>query len=120
MSGDIGAFQTRFGRTPPAGLRKLLADASLRALLPARAELSDTLVVEIQYFLDIDDHNNWRPEQWWVAFAVNTDGCTLLVDLQSEDEQVLQDEEGNVEAIGVALVDLLRAEWHTCTQIALR
>lgn len=101
-------FRLKFGGSPPSPLLEFLSNDLVRGSMPARFQTKNfDFVVEIQYLLDIDAAANFRPARNQVAFAVTTDGHDLLVSVDDETCEILQDEFGDVDSIGVSVSDLL-------------
>jgi hypothetical protein len=110
-------FEEEFGFAPPDALLELLADDSLAAAMPAGFRLAHVeYVVELQYLLSLRDRENYDVSRKRVACAVTTDGCRLLVDLSSKDLDLLQDEFGDVESIGVTVKQLLTGERYSLSR----
>lgn len=108
MSNDFRGFEQAFGREVPYTLKalfdnlELLAGAPLRIVLPGKP-----FVVEIQYFLGITDLRAEDLACQRFAFAVNSDGCDMLVDLNGPDLPVLQREAGEVDQLDFTLAEFL-------------
>lgn len=104
-------FRSEFGGSPPSPLLEFLSSELVRGSMPARFQADNAeFVVEIQYLLDIDAAANFRPDRRQVAFAVTTDGHDLLVSVDDETCEILQDEFGDVESIGVSISDLISGQ----------
>ena len=114
MSSDYTIFESHFGFPVPTGLTDLYADKSLSESLPAGFRFKHVrFVLEIQYLLDLQDPKNYSVEHKRLSFAINTDGFELLVDLGNEDLQILQNEYGDIDRLGLTIKDLLSAERYT-------
>jgi len=110
MVSDCRAFEEAYGREMPPALKALYDDGELLSGVPLRIVLPGRQwVVEIQYFrratqLVAEDVARQR-----FAFAVNSDGFDMLVDLNEPDLPVLQREFGDVDHLDFTLVEFLAA-----------
>lgn len=110
MSLDTQNFESEFGFKVPDSIIKLLSDDALIAQMPTRIRFENhSFVLELQYLLDITKVENYDVEKGRFKFAVTTDGLDLLVDLHSPGLDVLQDEFGEVDCLGVSINELLEA-----------
>jgi hypothetical protein len=111
MSNYIENFESYFGFPPPAALLNIFTNNSLMNSLPAGFRFRHVgFPLEIQYLLDISDPKHYDVDHRRLSFAVNTDGFELLVDLNTKDLEILQNEYGDIDNIGITLNDLLNAE----------
>jgi len=107
----IDAFREHFGIAAPAALFDLYRNEFLRDTAPVEFRFKhDPAVLQIQYWLDIADAANYDVARKRVAFAVTTDGFTILADLSRADLNIIQDEFGDFDCIGFAIHDILSAE----------
>ena len=67
-------------------------------------------VVEIQFFLDLNSPENYIEEKNYLRFATTWDGNEMLFDLNKENYEILQDERGDIDSIGISIFDLLDCE----------
>ena len=67
-------------------------------------------VVEIQFFLDLNLPNNYIEEMNYLRFATTWDGNDILFDLNKENYEILQDEKGDIDSLGISILDLLDCE----------
>jgi len=114
MSSSEDIFESRFGVSMPPVLGELFANVLSKDSFPMGLRLGNVdFVLELQFPLDWADAGNSDPERKHLAFAVTTDGNKLLVDLNTRDLDILQDEHGDIDAIGVSARDLLEAELYS-------
>lgn len=107
---EYSAFETAYAREVPPLLKALYANRALLESAPVRLTLRNKpFVLEIQYFRSIDEIDQRNVRRNWFAFAVNTDGRDMLVDLADVELPILQDESGQVDCIQVTLAELLVA-----------
>jgi hypothetical protein len=91
-------------------INELLGD-DLKAQLPLRFILRRRpFNIEIQYFLDITNAENSDVASGLFKFAVTTDGFDLLVNTNSQDLEVLQDEFGFIDSLGISFMELVEAD----------
>jgi len=110
MSCDYSAFERAYGREIPLPLMTLYENQNLARIAPVRFTFRDKpFVVEIQYFRAITDLVEQDVREDRFAFAVNTDGYDVLVDLTKKSLPILQREHGTADSIGVTLIELLAA-----------
>lgn len=111
MAIDTQNFETEFGFKLPDSIIKLLSDDAFKKKVPIRFRLKEhSFLFEIQYLLDITNVENYNVAEGRIKFAVTPDGFQLLVDLNSEGLDILQDEFGEIDNLGVSIDDLLEAE----------
>jgi len=111
QSDNHNSFKSHFGCPVPAAIIDLFSDDAIQNSLPLVFRFSNVpFVLEIQYMLKLDDPQNYDIENKRLSFAVNGDGNTLLVDLGTGDLQIMQDEFGDVDYLGLTIRDLLDAE----------
>ncbi|MFC3022552.1 hypothetical protein ACFODT_01710 [Vibrio zhugei] len=67
-------------------------------------------ILELQYFLDIYDVNNYDDKTGLISFAVTSDGNELLVSSKNESSDIFQKECGEIDKIGILMDDLVTAE----------
>lgn len=104
------AFEIAYARDVPMPLKALYENRYLFGLAPIRTTFPNKpFVVEIQYFRPINELNQQDVKRSRFAFAVNSDGFDMLVDLTEDDLPILQREYEAVDRIGLTLVDLLAA-----------
>jgi len=104
-------FESKFGFSIPPALAELFAIVLPKDNLPIGFRFDNVpFVLELQNPLDCSDAGNCDLEKKRLAFAVTPDGHKLLVDLSTQDLNVLQDEFDDIDAIGVTVHDLLAAE----------
>ena len=88
-----------------------LLSSELKSQLPLRFVLQRRpFNIEIQYLLDAADKKNYDVSSGRVRFAVTTDGFDLLVNAMSQDLEVLQDEFGSVDSLGISFMELVEAD----------
>lgn len=98
-SSKFGAFLT------------LLNDSDLRKITPVAFDFKHVaFVLEIQYWLDVTDATNLDVVNQRVAFAVTTDGFRIHVSLANSALEIVHEELGDFDNIGVTIHDLLIAE----------
>jgi|GEM_PF-6616063 len=101
-------FESHFGFPAPDMLIYFLSDKSLRESLPLVFRFEQVKhILEIQSFLSLDDPENYDVRNKRFAFAVSSDGNKLLVDLKTEDLEILQDESGDIDSLDITIKDLL-------------
>lgn len=112
MSIEFKTFESRFGFSPPAALVEFLGKLSTWKSFPLVFRFSHLpFILEIQYLLSLGDEQNYDVERKRMAFAVNSDGATLLVDLGTERLDILQEDFGYCDTLGLSVQYLLDAEW---------
>lgn len=110
---NYSAFEIAYRRKIPSPLKALYENNELLKMAPVLSKFPDKpFVVEIQYFLTITKLVEQDIEHHRFTFAVNFDGLDMLVDLTEDDLPILQRENGDVDYIGVTLVELLGASHH--------
>ena len=101
-------IESVFGAPAPNELVDLHSKVLTCAQAPVEFRFENVrFVVEVQYFLDIEDPANHEPDKGLLAFAVTSDGDRLLIDLKAADLPILQEELGTVDSIGLTIGDLL-------------
>lgn len=112
MLGELKNFESNFGISFPLELSDFYSKHSKSsAFVPTGFKFSHVLyALEIQYLLDACDIKNHDIENNLCSFAVTTDGYKLLVNLNTENLQVLQNEFGDIDDLGITMKDLLEAE----------
>lgn len=95
----------------PMAITDLLINSAARNQAPLRFILKDKpFNIKIQYFLDIESIENHNPSNGIIKFAVTTDGFDLLVNTRSEGLDILQDEFGSFDELGISFLDLIDAQ----------
>lgn len=108
---DIKNFENRVGIKVPESIINIIMNDSLKEQMPLRLRMKNhSFLLELQYFLDITNLDNFDSSTNRIKFAVTTDGFELLVDLNTESLNILQDEFGDVDSLGVSFNDLVEAE----------
>lgn len=108
---EFNAFESHFGISPPHTLLTLLSDDVLRRITPVAFDFKHVaFVLEIQHWLDIADPTNLDVANQRVAFAVTTDGFRIHANLANSALDIVQEEFGGFDNIGVTIYDLLIAE----------
>jgi hypothetical protein len=108
---DTQNFESRFGFELPNEISKLLNDDIFKKKVPIRFRLKNhSFLFEIQYLLDISDVKNFDIDERRLKFAVTPDGFQLLIDLNSKRLDVLQDEFGDIDSLGISIIDLIESE----------
>ncbi len=69
-----------------------------------------SFIVEIQFFLEVEEPRNFSEGSSQVAFAITSDGHRLLVDTSDDSFMILQEEFGDIDKLGITLSDLAEAE----------
>jgi hypothetical protein len=109
MSLSTQNFETKFGFKTPEAIIELLSDDSFKKM-PTRLQLKQqAFVIDLQYLLDITNVENFDVSGGRFKFAVTTDGFELLVDLKSDNMDILQDEFGDIDSLGITVRDLVEA-----------
>jgi hypothetical protein len=105
------AFHAHFGVSPPAALVTLLGDDGLREITPVEFCFAHVAFgLQVQCWLDITDATHFDVANQRVAFAVTTDGFTIYASLANKALNIIQDEFGDSDYIGITIYDLLAAE----------
>ncbi len=107
MREGLTGFESAFGRKPPQQLIKLFDETVVRSAPLRFVFIKRSWVIEIQYFLTVEDAKPIDIENDRFAFAANTDGSELLLDLVSDGLPVLQREHGDIDTLGLDLSELL-------------
>jgi hypothetical protein len=108
---DIEYFESMVQSRFPPALLAFLSDEVLVESFPVQFRFTHVpFIVELQFLLSLRDPANYDRKSNRLRFAKNSDGYDLLVDLSSPNLPILQDEFGDVDDIGVSIVDLLNAE----------
>jgi len=111
MSIETQNFESHFGFSLPQIIIDLFTDNEIKRQMPTRFRFNHVAyVLELQYFLDITNSENYDIENGKCRFAVTTDGFELLVDLNSEKLEIFQDEFGDIDSLGISVKDLIEAE----------
>ncbi|VUD69394.1 hypothetical protein TDB9533_04761 [Thalassocella blandensis] len=111
MKNIFNNFETHFGYSIPKALEDLYSDKNITTKIPGTFKFKTVgFVLEIRELLDIKNVENYDVENGRLSFAVNSDGFKLLVDLNSKNMEILQDEFDDIDSIGVTIQDLLDAE----------
>lgn len=96
----------------PKELVELVCNPQINESLPVQFRFHDKgFIVDVMLFLDLDDPNNFDSENNRLRFARNGEGFFLLVDLSGDALNVMQEEFGDIDFIGVNLMDLVNANW---------
>ena len=96
----------------PDELLTLVGDPEINKSLPVQFQFEDKeFIVDVMLFLDLDDPENLDSENNRIQFARNGEGFVLLADLETEGLRVMQEEFGDIDYIGVTILDLLEAKW---------
>ena len=67
-------------------------------------------IIEIQSFSDLSSSKNYLSKKNYLRFATTWDGNELLFDLNNENYEILQDERGDIDTLGITVFDLLDCE----------
>ena len=111
MSIETKTFESHFGFNVPQVIIDLFTDIEVKGLMPTRFRFDHiAYALELQYLLDITNPENFDVANGRCRFAVTTDGFELLVDLNSEKLEILQDEFGDLDSLGISFKDLIEAE----------
>ena len=111
-SAESSNFESHFGCPVPTGLAALFADSAIQQTAPIEFSFKHVpFVLEIQVWLSPDDVDNYDVDRGLVAFGITPDGNTVLADLSSDDLNIIQNERGDFDAIGISVSDLLSAKW---------
>ncbi|MCH1926113.1 hypothetical protein L9G74_13785 [Shewanella sp. C32] len=111
---ELHEFKATFGRSCPPLLVQLLRDP-IFLHGAVGFEIPGRLVAEIQYLLTLSDAKKADIDAGMFAFAVNTDGDELLVDLSDETLAIYQREFDEIDTIGMTITDLLNSQKFTLT-----
>src|SRR5690348_10210618 len=104
MTKHESIFESKFGIMMPESLAAL---STIKA--PVGFRFADKpFVLEIQYFLDLEDQENYDSDARLLAIAVNSDGYVVLVNVDSL--EILQNEGNGADELGLTVGDLLQAE----------
>lgn len=110
MNVDFKQFERLYGKSVPDVLARFYKNVLVRKGGPLRFELPERgWVIEVQYFLNLDEQNNVDVEHSRFAFAVNSDGHEMLIDLSNENLPILQREYDDLDTINVTVGELLRS-----------
>ena len=113
MANDFRPFERAYGREVPRALKVLYDDSALLAKVPQRIVLSGRpFVAEVQYYRGIAELVAEDVASQRFAFAVNSDGHDMLVDLTEQDLPVLQREFGKVDRLDFTHTEFLAAATH--------
>jgi hypothetical protein len=103
-------FEIKHGLKIPRTIVELVCDDGLKNRMPLKFNLADRpFGIEIQYFLDLSNQKFIDSENGLVRFAVTTDGFDLLVNVMSESLEVLQEEFGSIDSLGISFRELVSA-----------
>jgi len=106
MTLEAKTFESHFGFSFPQNLLEFLKYVISREHMPIKLSFHDNSpIVELQYFLDISNPDNYDIEKRRIKLAVTTDGFELWVDLNSENLDILQDEHGEFDHLGLSITD---------------
>lgn len=95
----------------PEIVSNFVNSANLRSRMPIRFVLKNRpFILDVQYFLDILNSTNIDVLNARLRFAVTTDGFELLVSLKSAELEILQDEFGDIDSLGILMTDLIEAD----------
>lgn len=109
---DYLAFERAYGQEMPPPLKALYENHKLVQVAPVCfVSPGKAFAAEIQHSKAIDDTVEKDVKAGRFCFAVNSDGCDMLVDLTAQDLPILQRENGETEYIGVTLMELLAATY---------
>lgn len=107
---ELEIFERTFGFPVPSALKTLLADACLREALPVAYHFSHVgFLFEIRYRSNLEQEQNYEIHAKRLVFAMDTDGYDLLVDLSSDECQLMLRQFGEADHIGLTIQDLLDA-----------
>lgn len=110
MENDYRSFEEAYGRSVPAALKALYDDRELLARVPLQLVLpGKPFAVDVQYYRRITDLVADDVACQRFAFAVNSDGWDMLVDLNGPDLPVWQREAGDIDRLDFTLVEFLAA-----------
>ena len=110
-SADQNDFETAFGYSVPEDVVRLYSDDAIRNMLPVEFRFSRVdFILDIQFLLSLEDSQNYDVGNERLYFAVNSDGNKLLIDLGTEALQVMQEEFGDIDYLGLTVRDLLEAD----------
>ena len=97
----------------PRPLLELIDSGLLRDLCPLTIRFANVeWIFPIQEVHDPSDVAKYDEENQRYQFALNDDGFPLHIDLASERLEILQEEFGNVDSLGIGVVDLLNSISH--------
>ena len=109
---DSSNFESHFGFPVPGPLAALFADSAIQQTAPIEFSFTHVpFVLEIQVWLSPNDVSNYHVDRGLVAFGITPAGNTVLADLSNDDLNIIQDERGDFDAIGISVPDLLSAKW---------
>ena len=114
MKFELNEFKATFGRSCPPLLVQLLREP-IFLHGAVGFEIPGRLVAEIQYLLTLSDAKKTDIDGGMFAFAVNTDGDELLVDLSDDTLAIYQREFDEIDTIGMTITDLLNSQKFTLT-----
>lgn len=107
MALNTRVFESEFGFEIPPSLIRFFNDQIVTQKKPIRLGWeTQEFVLELQYCLDISDSKCFDIKNKRIKIAVTTDGFDVLVDLGSRNLQVLQDEFGEIDELGLTMDDL--------------
>ncbi|CCO44547.1 hypothetical protein VIBNISOn1_1160055 [Vibrio nigripulchritudo SOn1] len=110
MMENTEIFKSEFGFDMPRSMLDFITLDLFDKSRPLRFVFREnSFILEIQYFLDISEAQNYDVANKRLKFAVTTDGFDLWVDFNSEDILVFQEEFGDIEEIGVSLEEIVVA-----------
>lgn len=110
MINQFKNFESEYGVSTPKLLRDLYSNNSITKQIPAVFKFKNVgFVLEVRELLDVQDRDNYDVENNRLNFAINSDGFKLLIDLNTENLDILQDEFGDIDFIGIRVKDLLEA-----------
>ncbi len=111
MSLNTKIFESEFGFKVPKNIIKLLSDNIFKKGMPVKLQSKQpSFFLELQYLLDIENTENFDVSGKKLKIAVTTDGFELLVDLSSNSLDILQDEFGEIDNLGVTVNDLVTSK----------
>lgn len=111
---DTEIFKSHFDFSAPPNLVALYSSGIFANSLPVGFRFNHVgFVVEVQYLLDVNDPQSDHIKHKRLPFAVTTDGLELMIDLNTENLEILQSEYGDIDNIGITVKDLKEAETYS-------
>jgi hypothetical protein len=95
----------------PKQLVDLVCDPRINESLPVQFEFEDKeFMVDVLQFLDLDDPSNIDFDNNRIRFALTGECFVLLLEL-NDGLEIMLEEFGETDFIGVTLPELLKAKW---------
>lgn len=96
----------------PLKLIEFVNDKHMKQSLPIRFRFADKpFILEVMELFDLSADSTCLSDNNRVRFARNGEGFVLIVDLNTDNLEIMQEEFGDIDYINLTLDDLCNAEW---------